>query len=451
MIGAKPVSEIAAATPGAQYVYGTVELPALEPAYVEHGRRRPKPGPLTEALDRFIAERIKEIARQINVRRQEKLDERALDEVHEENRKLDEFKNRFLPNYGEGNGGSGEGGAGPRGGGGGGPVEWGTVADEVVYAVAEGGIHIGKGLAVALRPLLEVRVRDSHGRPVRAGLEWFTSDHHTAAVSVDGTLEGKEKGSCEVWVRVKGTTIESEHIPVRVWTVDHVLLTPRNLDIPLGKRQQIVAEVTDDDGQRSTQVLLDWRHDADDPLIVRISRGGVVTGNRLGRTAVTAGAGGVWARIPVEVNVIPNPEKPQRGGGFPRLLLTGRDLDPATGTVREGDPDQPPLWQEPSDFVHNVWWLNLQSPEAAFAFRQRETNPSLWRTYHAERIVDMVVQVWMAEEFTRKGESERPDYWAAHRAALDRHRPRLVHQMWKALAPYLQEEGTLLVNEENDQ
>lgn len=240
-----------------------------------------------------------------------------------------------------------------------------------------------------------------------------------------------------MWARVKGTRIQSAPVPVRVWNVDHVLLTPRTLDIPLGSRQQIVAEVTDDEGQRSTDVLLDWRHDAEDPLIVRISRAGVVTGNRLGRTAITAGAGGVWARIPVEVNVIPNPREQKRGSGFPRLLLTGRDLDPATGTVREGDPDQPALWQEASDFVHNVWWLNLQSPEAAFVFRQRGTDPGLWRAYHAEKLVEMVVQVWMTEEFTRKGESQRPEFWAAHLAAMVRHRVRIVQQMWKRLEPYI--------------
>jgi hypothetical protein len=209
------------------------------------------------------------------------------------------------------------------------------------------------------------------------------------------------------------------------------------MDLLLGTRQQIVAEVTDDEGARSTQVFLDWRHDADDQLLVRISRQGVVTGNRVGRTAVTAGAGGVWARIPVEVNVIPNPERPKQGSGFPKLLLTGRDRDPATGLIREGDPDQPPLWQEPSDFVHNVWWLNLQSPEAAFAFRQRASNPALWRTYHAERVIDMVVQVWMTEEFTRKGETQRPEFWVSHLAAMDRHRVRLVHLMWKRLQPYV--------------
>jgi len=124
------------------------------------------------------------------------------------------------------------------------------------------------------------------------------------------------------------------------------------------------------------------------------------------------------------------------------LLLTGRDLDPATGTIREGDPDQPPLWQEPSDFMHNVWWLNLQSPETAFAFRQRSSAPAVWRTYHVERVIDMVVQVWMTEEFTRKGESQRPEFWAAHLAAMDRHRVRLVNQMWKRLEAFVSE-GTI--------
>ncbi len=73
MIGAKQVSEIAGPAPGSQYIYGTIELPALEPAYVEHGRRRPKPGPLVEAIDRFAAEKIREIAHQINEKRQARL------------------------------------------------------------------------------------------------------------------------------------------------------------------------------------------------------------------------------------------------------------------------------------------------------------------------------------------------------------------------------------------
>jgi hypothetical protein len=438
MIGSKPVGELAPATPGAVFIYGTVELPALEPAYVEHGRRRPKDGPLVEAVDRYLTEKIRELAHQINARRKKELDEQALDQVHEENRKLDAFKNRFLPNFGDGDGASGTGnGAGPRIGGGGGGTEWGTEPDALEYSIPEGGLHLGRGITVALRTMLETRVRDVNGRPVRAVIEWHTSDARVAAVLREDLLTGQDKGTCEVWGRVRGTAIESARIPVRIWNVDHVLLTPRNLDIALGTRQQIVAEVTDDEGRRSTNVLLDWSYDAEDPLIVRVSLNGVVTGNRLGRTAITAGAGGVLARIPTEVTVIPNPQEKKRGSGFPRLLLTGRDLDPATGTVREGDPDQPALWQEASDFVHNVWWLNLQSPEAAFIFHQRGMAPTLWRTYHAEKVIEMVIQVWMTDEFTRKGESERPDFWAAHLSATDRHRVRTVQQMWARLEPYI--------------
>ncbi len=230
--------------------------------------------------------------------------------------------------------------------------------------------------------------------------------------------------------------------------MDHVLLTPRNLELPLGKRQRVVAEVTSDDGERATDVYLTWAHDADDPMIVRIRPSGWVTGNRLGRTAITAGAddpasGSVWARIPVEVSVVPNPEEPHRGNGFPKLLLTGRDIDPATDEVREGDPDAPCLRQEPTDYIQNVWWLNLQSPEAAFAFGQRDQSPALWRHFHVARVMEMVTQVLMQNEFTRRGEDERQAYWADHKQALDRHEVQTVQQMWEALEPYVTTGGGL--------
>jgi len=443
MIGTKPISDpdfFGTSPPGAQYVYGTVELPALEPAYVEHGRRRPKPGPLVEALDRFIADKIREVAHQINARRQQRLDERALDQVHEENHKLNEFKNQFLPSRGEGNGAAGdEGNQGGGGGGGegGGYPDWGEVPDVLELSAPEGGVSIAVGVTLPLRSFLGVQVRDARGRPVRSILEWTSSNPHVATVSQSGELQAKNKGFADIRIRIRDSGIQAESIRVDVWNLDHVLLTPRNLEMPLGTRQQITAEVTDDDGRRSTSVLLNWKHDADDPLIVRVSHRGTITANRLGRTGITAGGADVWARLPVEVHVVPNPERPRRGRGFPTLLLTERDRDPATGEIREGDPDQPPLWQEPSDYVHNVWWLNLQNPEAAFNFRSRAQNPTLWRSYHAGKIIEMVVQVWMTEDFTRKGELERPDLWANHLLATDRYRVRIVGQMWNRLEPYV--------------
>jgi len=193
---------------------------------------------------------------------------------------------------------------------------------------------------------------------------------------------------------------------------------------------------------RAPDVLLDWDHDADDPLIVRIQPTGVVTGNRLGRTSISAGAGdpyssGIWARVRVQVNVIENPTANEKGLGFPTLKVTGRDEDPETGRVREGDPDQPALWQEPIDFKHNIWWLNLESADAAFAFAQREEHPEVWRSFHAHITVEMVIQVLMLQEYTKRTEGEQPSLWAEHRAALDRCRIQLVPQMWEKLKDYV--------------
>jgi hypothetical protein len=68
--------------------YGRVELAAFEPDYVNLGRVRPNDGPLLSAVDRFIGERIKELAKEISDRRRQELDDRTLDEVQRENRVL---------------------------------------------------------------------------------------------------------------------------------------------------------------------------------------------------------------------------------------------------------------------------------------------------------------------------------------------------------------------------
>ena len=155
-------------------------------------------------LSTVLSEKIRELARQINDRHKEQHDERALDEVHEENRKLDEFKNRFLPNVGEGNGDVGSHGAGPGNRPGHGPTQWGTVPETIDYLVPDEGIHIAKGITTSVRRLVEASVKDTLGRPVRIPIDWFTSDAHIVADSRDGKLEAREKGTCEIWGRQEG-------------------------------------------------------------------------------------------------------------------------------------------------------------------------------------------------------------------------------------------------------
>lgn len=119
------------------------------------------------------------------------------------------------------------------------------------------------------------------------------------------------------------------------------------------------------------------------------------------------------------------------------MRLTDRDLDPATGKIRQGDPEQPALWQEVSDYQSDLWWLNLQSPDAAFFFAQRGEDIRLWRAFHAQKVVDMVIQVHMREEFDAKGETERPDLWARHKVMLDLKEVHLKQAMWEKLRAYV--------------
>lgn len=444
MLGAKAVGEILPGMAGSYFIYGEVELQALAPGYVDHGRRRPKDGPLMEALDLFIVEQIRQLGQEINECRRRDLDETTLDKVHEDNAKLDRFKNQFLPQGGRGgDGGEGEDGTGdpphpppppPR------PV--GTVPD-VLTVSFKGTLKVGKGVELNARHVLGVHVRDPNGRAVpNVRLQWDTSDRTIVDVQPGDRLRARAAGTAEVWATVRGTQITSPRTPVEVWDVEHVLLTPRSLEIPKGSAQEVIAEVTSPQGFRATDVYLNWTHDADDPLIVRIRPTGWVLGNRLGRTAISAGAGeptqgGVWSRIPVEATVVPNPEASGHGGGFPQLLVTGRDYDPETGEVREGDPDCPALWQEMWDQRNNIWWLNLASREAEFAFRQQAQHPKVWRQFHVSKLIDMVVQVHMEAEYTRVAE-ERRDYWGNHKQAIDRHQVAVVGEMWDRLEGFVE-------------
>jgi hypothetical protein len=108
-----PSKSLDRGTPGAEFLYGQVELETVA-AYAHHGRMRPKEGPLVQAVDRFVTEQIRQLAKQINDRRRHEQDSDELDDIHRENKILDKFKNKFMPTEGfGGNGNRGSNGAGP--------------------------------------------------------------------------------------------------------------------------------------------------------------------------------------------------------------------------------------------------------------------------------------------------------------------------------------------------
>jgi len=448
MIGSKPVSDLLPATPGSQFVYATVELSALEPDYVTHGRVRPGEGPLMEALDAFVAEQLRSLAKEIYDRRRQEKDEEELDAVAKENQMLDRWKDQFLPNA---EGGAGGGTSGRKGTG---PVnppspmpEHGLEPYQILVSAPPEGMIIGVGVDVNFKHILNPRVVDELGRSV-TGVKLFYQSDDSDVVEIDrftGIGTAVNQGQTYVNVRIS-SGLTSEPVKIETWTVDHVLLSPRQLDIPIGTQKTITAEVTSEDGRRSTAVVLNWKHDADDPLLVRIRPNGTITGNRLGETLIAAGAGrdgnAVWSRIPAMVRVVDNPDRRGRGEGYPQLKVTGRDVDPETGQVREGDAESPALWQEVADVQNNTWWLNVDAPEAAFAFSLHRDQPANWRLYHAAKLVEMVTQVHMQAEYTT-GKEENKDFWAGHKAALERFQIQVAPLMWEKLAAYVRD-GTEL-------
>src|SRR6266508_2866944 len=442
MIGAKTVGELAAGVPASQFVYGEVELSALEPDYVMLGRVRPNDGPLMTALDAFIAEQIRDLADEIHDERVHDLSEEELEDLEKENKRLDDWKNRFLPSGGESGQGFGA------GGGNGGIIvdrpslEWGVEPDHIDIQHANETIVIARGVKIALSVLLRPALRDAAGLPVEGQLRW-TSSNPRALVFAEGTdmCEAVGTGESFIHVQLRGGSVRSEPVNMKVIVVDHVLLTPRTLQVHVGERKRIFAEVTDDEGNRQTDVVLNWKHDAADQLIVRVSPQGWVRGNRVGGTSVTAGVGpddtGVWARIRAEVEVLPAVEPPEKGEGFPTLLLTGKGIDPETGLLRPGDSGSPALWQLPSDVPHNIWWLNLDSPDARFAFDRKKDDEPLWRTFHAQKLVEMVAQVHMQMEFTAQGLDEKPVVWGNHKQVLENFQVKVTEPMWTNLSIYV--------------
>jgi hypothetical protein len=203
MIGSKPVSELVPATPGSYFVYATVELSALEPDYVALGRVRPGDGPLVEAVDQFVADRIRALSKEISDRRRQEQDQQALDQVHEENRRLDNFKNRFLPSGGiGGDGGIGEGGRGPTSKDDPGPsdTEYGEVPEciDLQWDVAQ-TLRVGVGVNFHVDSVFRPRVLDSTGRLVpQAKVEWFSEDRHVMKFEDWHLLNAVSKGATEV-------------------------------------------------------------------------------------------------------------------------------------------------------------------------------------------------------------------------------------------------------------
>jgi hypothetical protein len=439
IVGKKSISEIVPTTPGSHFIYATVNLDALTPDSVDAGRKRPNDTNLVLAVDKFLTEKIGELAKKINDLQKQELNESILDEIEKENEFLNKITYEFLPpeggqDFGDVIGESGNKRKRKRG-----PIEYGNEPNEI--KVSTYSIRIAKGVSINLSSVLYPTIRDKNSKAVNLDLIWMSDEKKIIKLDKDGNCMALEKGECKIYIKVKNTKINTPPIVIEVITIKDVILSPRELTIGVGHSKQVISQVTSDDGKRYSDVLLDWKHDAADQNIIKVSPKGYVFGNKIGKTLIKAGVNSisnVWAVNPVSVEIVPTDEKGESGSGFPTLKITGRDIDPYTGKIREGDPEAPALWQEIYDVKNNIWWLNTQSKDAQFAYKQRESgNIQLWRFFHARIRFEMVIQAHLQCEYTKKGEGEQPALWSDHKSFYERKYVELAQAMWERLSNYV--------------
>jgi hypothetical protein len=89
----------------------------------------------------------------------------------------------------------------------------------------------------------------------------------------------------------------------------------------------------------------------------------------------------------------PRTKERTRRPRFPRVLLSGRDEDPAragTGESKILTERHPPLHQDDEDRRHNVWWINTRHPFAQAALKSGGAEGKAFRSYQLFMFRDVV-------------------------------------------------------------
>ena len=437
-VGQKSIAEISPNTPGAHFIHAKVHLNALSPDSVDAGRKRPNDTLLVSAVDEFLAEKIKELAKKIYDLQKKEVNKDILDDIKKENDFLDKLKNKFLPtDYG------GLFGFGETSGEGTGkkknkksPRIYGEPPYEI--KISSYSLRIAQGVEINLSAVLYPAVKDKNGNAVKStDFTWKIIEGQNITLDKNGRCITLNTGECKINISVDGTDIKTPPIVVEVISIKDILLSPRNIEVGVGHNKQIISQVTTIDNKRYTDVILNWRHDAPDQNLVKISPRGYIFGNKVGKTLVYAGAKNidVWATNATATEITPSDEKGKSGSGLPSLRVTDRDTDPFDGEIRKGDQEEPALWQNySSDVKSNIWWINTQSKDANFASKQREQgNQKIWKLLHCKLLVEMMVQVHLNAEYTHKGEEEQLTRWSDHKFFYDRKYVELTQAMWPEL------------------
>lgn len=161
-----------------------------------------------------------------------------------------------------------------------------AVAMLVGVSPAQANVAVGQNLQ------LSAVVRDANGTVIsNAPVTWSTSNLFLARVSSTGLVTGVAAGTATI-TATSGTAYGTASISVQVQqaAVDRIVVTPRDPTIDVGKTVQLVATLTDKQGNVLTGRTVTWT--SSDQSRATVSNTGLVSGIRGGTVTITASSGG---------------------------------------------------------------------------------------------------------------------------------------------------------------
>jgi len=387
-IGHIPVSGLDVQSSYRDHIYGECYLESLEP-FKTNERRRLADSPLTRAVEAFISAEVQKYAGEFEARDRRKYGREEKNAISKMNEALDRWKNQFLDEMLRGMWGSG--GVGP-------PPPPPPLPSGKAARLEVSLSHGLSGIGIAFRPTIKFFDKDgTRIRPV--AYHWVSEDNNVAIVDQDLMVVNTfALGETRIWAETEDGKVRSNAVPLQVVRILDIAVSPREIEIAVGTRNKLDAICQLPDGQKTSDVYLEWI--VTNSVIARVSSSGLVFGFAPGETQVTAGDDKCQAKEPAIIKVVPGKGRgpgDRHGKGYPLVLVSGEiDPDPDTQEYRYFSKEDPPVAQEPKDVERNIWWINSASPLAqlyldkarGYGYESRE-----WRMYHIERYIDAIVQI----------------------------------------------------------
>ena len=231
------------------------------------------------------------------------------------------------------------------------------------------------GIGISFRPNITSYNKSGKEIPNKP-LDWHISDEtivreHEKRLNL---LYAVKKGKVKIHVSLPGTSIKSNIIEIEVIEISKILLKQNSLEIKESTVKKITPEIFDINNNKIDNCYLNYEFN--DIEIADGSSTGLITGIKQGSTDLIIMSEDAESNS-IKINVTENKDKKKKkGGGFPKVLLSGINVDPLVAGSKNPvwlKEINPPVHQRIRDVEAGIWWINLQSPVAHDLYRPQGT------------------------------------------------------------------------------